>query len=170
VGSIGRGVYRCRFSRVVIGFLCSLSPLGERVRVRGYWNLGELVKRARQLRQDATLAEKAFWRHLRGGHGTGLRFRRQHPIGPYIVDFFCSAAKLVIELDSWSHDDQIEYDLVRERFLISQGYSVLRLPNMVVLADPAGQAQAVVRRCEELRMELPQRYRSEDNPAAKLDA
>jgi very-short-patch-repair endonuclease len=66
-----------------------------------------------------------------------LRFRRQQPIGPYIADFFCSAAKLIIELDGGQHtaDKNAAYDLVRTRWLEERGYKVLRFPNGDVLKN-----------------------------------
>jgi very-short-patch-repair endonuclease len=75
-----------------------------------------------------TGTERRLWTHLRGRKLEGWKFRRQHPIGEYIVDFYCPAARLVIELDGSSHDsDQQErYDQARQRWLESQGCKVLR--------------------------------------------
>jgi very-short-patch-repair endonuclease len=75
---------------------------------------------------------------LRGKQVAQLRFRRQHPIGPYIADFFCPAAKLIVELDGDQHgsDRGIAQDAVRTGWLESRGYSVLRFPNGEVLKDP----------------------------------
>jgi very-short-patch-repair endonuclease len=75
-----------------------------------------------------TGTEQQLWAHLRGRKVDGWKFRRQHPIGEYIVDFACPAARLVVELDGYSHgfDVQINYDESRQRWLESQGYKVLR--------------------------------------------
>ena len=86
------------------------------------------TKRARALRNNMTGTERRLWAHLRGRRLEGWKFRRQHPIGEYIVDFYCPAARLVIELDGYSHsfDQQIAYDEARQRWLEFQDYKVLR--------------------------------------------
>jgi very-short-patch-repair endonuclease len=75
-----------------------------------------------------TGTEQQLWAHLRGRKVEGWKFRRQHPIGEYIVDFACLAARLVVELDGYSHgfEAQISYDESRQRWLEGQGYKVLR--------------------------------------------
>ena len=75
-----------------------------------------------------TGTEQRLWAHLRGRKVEGWKFRRQHPIGEYIVDFACPAARLVVELDGYSHgfESQVNYDESRQRWLESQGYKVLR--------------------------------------------
>ncbi|OHE84259.1 MAG: DNA methylase [Lysobacterales bacterium RIFOXYD1_FULL_69_11] len=89
------------------------------------------LDKARQLRRGMTDAERALWYHLRAGRLDGLKFRRQHPIPPYVVDFYCDAARLVIELDGSQHTE--EHDLHRTRFLESKGLTVLRFWNDDVL-------------------------------------
>jgi very-short-patch-repair endonuclease len=86
---------------------------------------------AKRLRIDATESERKLWSILRSKQFGGLRFRRQQPLGPYIVDFYCSAAKLIIELDGNQHgiDENIAYDAARDGWLRSQGYRVLRFSN-----------------------------------------
>ena len=86
------------------------------------------TQRARALRANMTLEERRVWSHLRGRKLEGFKFRRQHPIGEYIVDFYCPAARLVIELDGYSHTfrNQVDYDEARDRWLKSQGCKVLR--------------------------------------------
>lgn len=86
--------------------------------------------RARQLRKAMTPAEQKLWRRLRLGELQKFRFRRQHPVGRFILDFFCPRAKLVIEIDGDSHDAQAEYDAERTRWLSEQKqYRVLRFTN-----------------------------------------
>src|SRR5688572_17020851 len=87
--------------------------------------------RARTLRGEMTRAETLLWRYLKAGHLDGLKFRRQSPIGSYIADFACHAAKLVIELDGESHDfeERVQRDAGRDAWLASQGYEVLRFSN-----------------------------------------
>ena len=86
-----------------------------------------VIYSARKLRREMSLPEVLLWEHLRASK-QGIKFRRQHPIGPYIADFYCSAAKLVIEIDGEAHDrgDRPERDLVRNATMRSAGYEVLR--------------------------------------------
>src|SRR5262245_21997940 len=93
---------------------------------------------AKELRANATEPEKLLWAALRGRKMAGLKFRRQHPIEPYIVDFYCAAARLVIELDGISHDDKLEYDRVRTEYLGSFGLMTVRISNEDVLQNLYG--------------------------------
>ena len=92
--------------------------------------------RARELRRKGTDAEHRLWSRLRN-KGLGVKFRRQHPIGPYVVDFFSLEGKLVVELDGGQHndDDGRHADQGRTRFLESRGYRILRFWNNEVLQD-----------------------------------
>ena len=89
------------------------------------------TKRARQLRQIETWAEKLMWRWLRGRRFSGYKFRRQYPLGDYYLDFFCAEAELNIELDGGQHGfpDQQKHDAQREKFLQSRGIKTLRFWN-----------------------------------------
>ena len=89
----------------------------------------KMIDRARELRCAATPPEKILWSMLRGRRLGGLKFRRQEPIGNYIVDFCCREHKLVVELDGMSHDDKAEYDRRRQEWLEQEGYRVIRLAN-----------------------------------------
>ena len=82
---------------------------------------------ARKLRKNATEEERLLWWALRGRHGTS-RFRRQHPIGPYFVDFVCLRSRLVIEVDGWQHAGSIR-DRRRDAYLRNQNFTVLRFWN-----------------------------------------
>jgi very-short-patch-repair endonuclease len=93
--------------------------------------------RARRLRRDATEAEKALWLRLRNRGFEGLKFRRQVPFGRYALDLFCEELQLVIELDGGQHAD-LERDVVRTRYLGSQGLRVLRFWNNDVLSNMEG--------------------------------
>ncbi len=86
---------------------------------------------AKALRTNATECERRLWSLLRGKKMAQLRFRRQQPIGPYIVDFFCPAAKLVIELDGDQHSraEDRARDAARTNWLETRGYRVLRVTN-----------------------------------------
>ena len=92
---------------------------------------------ARGLRKSETEAEMALWARLRNRRLNGAKFRRQHPIGRYIADFYCHEMYLVIELEGSSHDptDQKEYDAVRIRTLEDAGLTVLKFQNHQVLQD-----------------------------------
>jgi len=85
--------------------------------------------RARELRDAGTSAEAALWAALRSRRLRGLKFRRQHPIGPFIADFYCEEARLVVELDGPVHGDQRERDRVRDTWMEQRGLRVLRIGN-----------------------------------------
>ncbi|MCS3904077.1 very-short-patch-repair endonuclease [Methylohalomonas lacus] len=93
------------------------------------------VQRARQLRSNPTDAERLLWRHLCRRQMHGVRFRRQQPIGPYIVDFISFEAGLIVEIDGGQHQEQVAYDDKRSRWLERQGYRVLRYWNNEVLSN-----------------------------------
>ena len=90
---------------------------------------------ARALRLNATECERKLWAILRKKQFAGLRFRRQQPLGPYIADFYCSTAKLIVELDGSQHglDENVAYDEARTAWLKRRGYRVLRFSNEVFL-------------------------------------
>ena len=88
-----------------------------------------MVTRSRELRQRMTLPEKILWQFLRGSAFAGIRFRRQHPIGRYIADFYCPAKKLIIELDGEYHKNFRREDKDRDDFLRNNGFRVLRFTN-----------------------------------------
>jgi very-short-patch-repair endonuclease len=92
--------------------------------------------RARALRRSSTSAERALWELLRNRRFLGLKFRRQHPIGPYTVDFFCDEVGLVIEADGARHFPRPKRDIRRDRWLESLGLTVLRFPNREILHVP----------------------------------
>jgi very-short-patch-repair endonuclease len=95
------------------------------------------TERARRLRRAATDAESKLWYRLRSRQLNGHKFVRQEPIGPYTVDFVCREARLVIEVDGGQHAGN-ERDVVRDRWLVSHNYRVLRFWNNDVLSNIAG--------------------------------
>ena len=97
---------------------------------------------ARELRQSGTDAECKLWYRLRAGRLNGLKFRRQHPIPPYIVDFYCDARKLVVELDGSQHNDEVDRE--RSRFLETQGLKILRYWDNEVLQQMDAVLEAIV--------------------------
>ncbi len=92
-----------------------------------------------------SLPEVLLWGAIRGGRVEGCRFRRQHPIGPYVLDFYCSSVKLAVEIDGLAHDqpDQMRHDARRDAWLAQQGVRVLRLPARYVLDDLDGAYETI---------------------------
>lgn len=111
----------------------------------------EALKAARRLRKELSLPEVMLWQYLRT-KPMGVKFRRQYPIGNFVVDFYCSAARLAIEVDGIAHDmgARPQRDVARDRWLNEQGVTVLRIPASEVLADCAEIADAIVRHCRPL--------------------
>jgi very-short-patch-repair endonuclease len=121
------------------------------------------------LREEATDAERKLWSILRSHQIAGLRFRRQQPIGPYIVDFYCSAAKLIIELDGDQHgaDRNALYDEARTQWLRARGYSVLRFPNRTVFQESQEIVAAVAHVLAEHDIPLPEKRSRVFRPSLK---
>ncbi len=103
-------------------------------------NVNYLKERRRELRNNLTPAEAALWRELKGSALGGRKFRRQHSIENYIVDFYCPQEKLVIELDGEVHNDpmQAEYDTARSERLKLLGNKILRFENNIMFNDMEG--------------------------------
>lgn len=108
------------------------------------------VRRARNLRGGMSLPEVLLWRELRKRPG-GFKFRRQHPVGPYIGDFVCLAARLVIEIDGEAHDrgDRPERDENRDAWLAEKGYRTMRIAAREVLSDLESVIEGIVTQCRE---------------------
>ena len=119
------------------------SPLSRRWGVirRGYTQ--RTLTTAQTLRRNRTDAEGLLWHYLRNNQLDGHRFRRQHPIGPYIVDFACLARKILIELDGSQHAERQDNDKKRDAFLRAQGYRVLRFWNNEVFENCFGVLERV---------------------------
>jgi very-short-patch-repair endonuclease len=100
---------------------------------------------ARRLRRSQSDAEYALWLQLRRRRFLGLKFRRQHPMGPYIVDFCCVDQKLIVELDGSQHLGSADYDAQRRMFLERNGYRVIRFWNHEVLTGMDGVLEKVAR-------------------------
>lgn len=108
---------------------------GDEIRSRG---------RAKRLRRALTSAETILWAHLRRA-ALGVRFRRQHPIGPYIADFACVSARLVIEVDGATHATPAEraHDAKRDDLLAARGWRVLRVGNADIYENLDGVWRAI---------------------------
>ena len=104
------------------------------------------MRNARQQRRAMTPPEVKLWALLRRSPN-GIRFRRQHSIGPYVADFYCPAAKLVIELDGQIHDFTTERDAARDAYIRSLGLQVLRIAASNVMTDAVSVADGLVRLC-----------------------
>lgn len=105
----------------------------------------EMRQKARSLRNHATRAEALLWYELRELKAYGIKFRRQSPIGPYIADFFCPAANLVVEIDGDIHEteNRKRHDANRDAYLRSRGYTVLRIDEPDVIHNPWHVAQFI---------------------------
>jgi len=99
-----------------------------------------MTKRARRLRKEMPDAEKKLWWRLRRGQISGLSFRRQHPMGPYVLDFYCPLIQLAIELDGGQHNEQTTQirDERRTSWLNTKGVTVIRFWNNDVLSNMDG--------------------------------
>jgi very-short-patch-repair endonuclease len=105
------------------------------------------VERSRELRREMTNAERMLWQHLRGGRLHGLKFRRQQVIDGFIVDFYCHAAGLVVEVDGAVHQAQAAYDERRTRVLKMRDLRVLRLPNDQIEQHIEGVLEHIAEQC-----------------------
>jgi len=103
-----------------------------------------LRNNARQLRTRSTQAERRFWSRVRAYRLDGHKFKRQEPIGPYIVDFVCFESKVIVELDGGQHHGN-EEDKLRDAWLQNEGFSVLRFWNNDVLSNTDGVIESVLR-------------------------
>ncbi len=125
----------------------------ERRRIRG--TTRALVESACRLRRELTPAEGVLWEALQGRGVAGLRFRCQHSMGPFVADFFCPAAKLIVEVDGAIHDQQLDQDAARTEYLTMLGYHVLRFRNEEVLHT----LPAVLARIEQAALAVPSEQR-----------
>lgn len=107
------------------------------------------LRRAKLLRKDQTLAETILWGKLRNRGLLDLKFRRQHPIGRYIVDFFCSSKNMIVEVDGGVHVERKVHDRLRTEWLQEQGYRVVRFANREVYQRLLEVLEAIVAACTE---------------------
>jgi very-short-patch-repair endonuclease len=106
-----------------------------------------LKSRSRALRREMTPAEKILWGRLRDRRFAGFKFRRQHVIGPYIVDFYCAQARLVLEIDGETHLGRERPDQTRQSWLEGQGLKVVRFWNTEVYDDGDPVMEIIWREC-----------------------
>ena len=115
----------------------------DRVAATSSKDAQESRERARDMRAHMSLPEVMLWEELRGQRLLGLRFRRQHVLGPYIADFYCHELRLVVEVDGVSHAARREHDEARDRRMREFGFTVLRLSAKLVL-DEMGRAVKLI--------------------------
>ena len=109
------------------------------------------LKYRRHLRKNSTNPERIIWQKLRSRQIGGIKFRRQHSIGKYIVDFYSSELNLIIEIDGDVHAYQKENDKIREIFLENRGLKIIRYTNYEVRTNLIGVLEDILRKCEELK-------------------
>ena len=107
----------------------------------------KLTNTARDLRKKSTDAERLLWRHLRARQLEGVKFRRQQPLGDYIVDFVCLERRIVIEVDGGQHMSAREKDSERDKWLVEQGFRVLRFWNNEVFKNTDGVLEKIRESC-----------------------
>ena len=123
---------------------------GRKPNYRGGYDFAGLVETARALRQKQTPAEAIFWELVRNRRFLGLKFRRQHPLGDYVADFYCHEHRLVIEFDGGVHSEKQRKDRKRDAWMAAQGFKVLRFKNEQLLDDPESVLSAIAQVVEEL--------------------
>ena len=111
------------------------------------------INQAKALRKNQTTAEKIIWRRLRNRQLANFKFRRQHNIGRFIVDFYCDENKLIIEIDGDVHAyvEREKYDEEREKILESEGFKIVRYTNYEVYNNLDGVLEDILRKCEKLK-------------------
>jgi very-short-patch-repair endonuclease len=118
---------------------------------------------SRHLRRRTTIAERVLWNRLRSRALRGLKFVRQEPVGPYIVDLVCREQRLIIEVDGGQHGGSPR-DAVRDRWLRNHGYRVLRFWNNDVISNTDGVLEAIADSLEKQRLPQPILPIGEDRP------
>ena len=116
-------------------------------------NNSRRVTRARSLRENQTKSEGLLWSILRAEQLCGLKFRRQHPIGPWITDFACVEKMLVVEVDGGYHDETGEEDVQRQKSLEELGWTVIRFTDKDVEEDAEAVARAIAK-----KLDLPYKF------------
>ncbi len=121
-------------------------------------NSKSLLERRRDLRNNSTYTEELLWEEIRGSK-LGFKLKRQHSIGKYIIDFFCSSKRLIVEIDGGIHElkDNQEYDLVRDKFFTDLGYTVLRIKSNEVEDNMKEVLQKIRGKLASIPFSLPRR-------------
>ena len=106
------------------------------------------VTTARNLRKRLTDTERSLWSKIRARQIEGCKFRRQTPIGKYIVDFVCHEQRVIVEVDGGQHSENVEQDFIRDKWLREQGYRILRFWNNEVLTNIEGVLEVIRDNCK----------------------
>jgi very-short-patch-repair endonuclease len=114
--------------------------------VRSKWRMSKA--KARELRKNMTDAERVLWKHIRLKQLGGYKFRRQQPLGQYVVDFMCFEKRLIVEVDGGQHSEQISYDSKRSQWLKNQGYRLLRFWDNEVLKNTEAVVEVIMKTLE----------------------
>ena len=111
-------------------------------------NIPTLKQRRRELRKNLTTAEAVLWKNLQGSRMAGKKFRRQHSVGKYVLDFYCPECQLAVELDGEAHFTSIraEYDVAREEFIKSLKIRIVRFENRLVFENLEGVLETIKER------------------------
>jgi very-short-patch-repair endonuclease len=107
------------------------------------------VNAAKQQRRTMTIAEKLLWQQVRANRLGGFHFRRQQIAAGYIVDFYCHAARLVVEVDGPIHEQQRDYDKVRDLALTKLGFRIVRFSNDVIIRDLQHVVTQILKLCQD---------------------
>ena len=121
------------------------------------------TERSRQLRREASPAERLLWTYLNAGKIDGHRFTKQFEIGPYYADLTCRSQKLVVEIDGWSHDVRQSHDKHRDEYMRAVGYRILRFSNEAVMSNIEGVVQTIAVALAEGPSPSPSRKREGSN-------
>ncbi len=121
-------------------------------------NLNQVASFAKKLRKDSTDTERLLWSYIRAKRFFGLKFRRQEPMGKYIVDFICFERRVIIECDGGQHAFQVEKDQERDLWFTEQGYRVLRFWDSDVLNNTEGVLEAILDACRDCPHRSPSPY------------
>ena len=117
--------------------------------IRGQKVAPEKVQRAKELRHQMTREETVLWEHLRANRLDGFHFRCQQVIDGFIVDFYCHAAGLVVEIDGEIHQQQVEYDVARDTIVSARGLRILRIRNNEIWNNLSGVLERIAQACRE---------------------
>ncbi len=113
----------------------------------------QLMERARQFRRELTPMEARLWQGLRDRRCDGHKFRRQYVLDRFIADFYCPAARLLVEVDGSSHNGTVERDAARDAWLLAHGHRTLRVTNAEVRDNLEGVLILIAQTCTRLQME-----------------
>src|SRR5687768_269602 len=105
--------------------------------------------RARKLRSEMSVSEKVLWEHLRKKRLEGFGFKRQVPVGPYVLDFYCPQASLCVEIDGEQHALRLDRDARRDQYLREVGIATLRIPSLVLFAPDSADFVGALRKIVE---------------------